>query len=247
MIKKTREKVKELWAELALLSVEMVIIIIFFAVALFLFIYMIRTVFIMEDAGFDERAHTYMSPYINETNNNIMLLFTFLGTHIFLIPANIILIIYFLFIRKHKWYSLKVVAIASSSVLLMFILKNFFARERPLTPLLEAAKGLSFPSGHALNAVTFYGLMGYIVARTVRNKPMRRTLIVAFALIIIMIGVSRVYLNVHYLTDVIAGYSVGIIWLLFSLWSIRKLERYSKRKVEPIVHPGTIPNKEDEL
>lgn len=89
--------------------------------------------------------------------------FSFLGAHTFLIPANLTLIAWFLFIKKHRWYSIKVPVIAFSSLLLMFCLKFIFQRNRPLTPLLAEAKGYSFPSGHALMSLTFYGLIIFLV------------------------------------------------------------------------------------
>jgi undecaprenyl-diphosphatase len=97
-----------------------------------------------------------IKPLVNAVNNNIMAFITFLGTHLFLIPANLILIFYFLLVKKQNWFSIRVITIAISSLVLMLLLKQLFQRKRPLSPLLKAAKGLSFPSGHAIMAVTFY-------------------------------------------------------------------------------------------
>lgn len=93
----------------------------------------------------------------------------------------------------------------------MFVLKHSFGRTRPLIPLLEEARGLSFPSGHALMAVTFYGLLGYIVWQTVKNNALKWLLFVFFMLMILLIGFSRIYLRVHYTSDVIAGYCMGLL------------------------------------
>jgi undecaprenyl-diphosphatase len=117
----------------------------------------------------------------------------------------------------------------------MFFLKHLFNRERPLTPLLEPARGLSFPSGHSLMSFTFYGLMIYLVWTNVQNKLLSSILITALLLIILFIGISRVYLEVHYATDVIAGFCMGLMWLVLSLYTLDKMERYSRRKVNPVV------------
>ena len=235
MIRRTREKIRKFWASLALLSVEMALILAVFTVSLIAFIFITRRVIFLGRNEFDEKAFAYLGNHVTEANNNFMLFITYLGRHEFLIPANLILIVYFLFIRKHRWYSIKVPAVAISSVLLMFILKNLFGRARPLIPLLEEARGLSFPSGHALMSVTFYGLMCYIVWHSVKNPTLKWTIITLLVLLILMIGLSRVYLRVHYATDVAAGFAMGFLWLVISLKTIRQLEKYSRRNVDPVV------------
>jgi undecaprenyl-diphosphatase len=164
-----------------------------------------------------------------------MLFFTALGKHTFLIPANIALIIIFLFIKQHRWYSIKVPAIGLSSLALMFLLKNIFGRHRPDIPLLEEARGLSFPSGHALMSVTFYGLLIYIVWKMVKRKWLKWTLVILLALLINVIGFSRIYLRVHYASDVLAGFATGFLWLVFSIWALNRIEKFSNKKVDPVV------------
>jgi undecaprenyl-diphosphatase len=177
---------------------------------------------------------------VSEDNNQVMLFFTYLGRHEFLIPANLILIAYFLFFKKHSWYSIKVPAIALSSLALMFGLKHLFDRERPLVPLLEEARGLSFPSGHALMSVTFYGLLIYIVFKGFKNTPLKWTLISLLLLLILTIGFSRIYLRVHYASDVIAGLCVGLLWLVICVAVLNKLEKYSQKKVNPVVQQPAV-------
>jgi membrane-associated phospholipid phosphatase len=246
MIRRIKTKIKELWAELALLSVEVIIVSILFSLALIVFVYMVRRVFILGNNQFDQTVYQFLGHYVNKTNNRIMLFFTFLGKQQFLIPANIILVLYFLLVRKHKWYSLRVAAISLSSLALMFILKLFFDRPRPSMPLLASAKGLSFPSGHALMAVTFYGLLCYISWYLIKNHVLKWTLIAVYVFFIFMIGLSRIYLHVHYTSDVIAGYCMGMIWLYISLKFLRRLENYSRKEMEPMVD-DKVSVRQDEL
>ncbi len=236
----SNSKVSRLWASLVLLSVEMIAILILFFLALLLFIYLIRSVFYLKNNNFDNNVFDSLQPYISQTNNNFMQIVTFLGGHQFLIPANLILIAYFLFIKNHKWYSIKIPAIGLSSLALMFGLKYLFGRSRPLIPLLEEVNGLSFPSGHALNAVTFYGLLIHIAWQTVKNVTLKWTLSIVFLLMIILIGFSRIYLRVHYTSDVIAGYCMGFLWLVISISIIHRMEKYSKRKIDPVVKKETV-------
>src|SRR5215212_549631 len=235
MIRRLSARVKKFWAGLALLSAEMVIVLGLFVVALAAFVYITRRIFVLNKTKLDDRVFAWLKEHVNERNNDIMQFFTFLGTHLFLIPANLLLIAYFLFIKKHKWYSIKVPALALSSLGLMFLLKNAFNRERPAIPLLKEAAGLSFPSGHALMSMTFYGLIVYIIFKTVKHKGTRWTLITMLILLILIIGLSRVYLRVHYASDVIAGYCIGFLWLVFAIWLLNKIEKYSRRQFDPVV------------
>lgn len=232
------KKRRTLKALLRLLSAELAVILVLFAVALFALAYLIRKVIVLHQTGFDKSVSAFLGSYVSPRNNDIMLFFTFLGTHRFLIPANLVLIAYFLFIKKHKWYSIKVPAIALSSLALMFGLKHLFNRPRPDVPLLFRAEGLSFPSGHALFSITFYGLLVYIIYKSDWSKGLKRILIMLLLLLIPVIGFSRVYLRVHYATDVVAGFCVGFIWLTFAIWLLNRMERYSGKKLEASVKEG---------
>ena len=175
-----------------------------------------------------------------------MLLFTKLGKHQFLIPANISLILFYLFIRRRSWFSIRVASIALSSLLLMFALKHLFHRKRPLDPLLEKAKGLSFPSGHAIMSVTFYGLIIYMLSQEIKSPYAKIPLIGSLILLMQVVGFSRVYLRVHYASDVISGHLIGLGWLLTSLSVLKRLEKYNKMLTfaaiseKRITHPQSV-------
>lgn len=230
MIKRITRKISKLGAAIALFVVEISISTVIFFLALFVFLYLVRRVFILKNSHFDQAIFDSLTTYVNPVTNVVMLCFSFLGSHEFLIPANLLLIIYFLFIRPHKWYSIKVPTIALTSLGLMFLLKHFFSRPRPLIPLLEEAKGLSFPSGHALMSMTFYGLLTYMMWRVVKNTTTRWLLGISFLLLVAMIGFSRIYLRVHYTSDVIAGYCMGLVWLIVTIRVIRGVERYGEKR-----------------
>ena len=123
----------------------------------------------------------------------------------------------------------------------MFALKHLFNRPRPEIPLLYEAKGLSFPSGHALMSVTFYGLLIYIVFKTYREKDWKWIVISLLLLLILIIGFTRIYLRVHYTTDVIAGYCIGFLWLVFAVSMLNRMEKYSKKKLDKVVKAEPVP------
>ena len=235
MFKHVSEGVKRFWRSLALLSVETIIVLCLLFVAFIGFAYLTRSIFILHKTSFDQEVFEFLRRHVNHTNTEVLQFFTFLGTHTFLIPANLLLCAYFLFVKKHKWYSINFPVIALSSVGLMFLLKNVFGRPRPDIPLLDTAKGLSFPSGHAMMSTTFYGLIIYIVFKTVDTKAYKWTLISLLIILIVVIGFSRIYLRVHYASDVLAGYCIGFLWLVFSVWILNKIHKAKDgRKVEKV-------------
>ncbi len=238
MIRYLRDRFKKFFAEATLFSLEVVVLLILFTTALVAFIFIAERVFHGNTHDFDKRAFSFLAGHISNSHTELMRFFTFLGTHIFLIPAILLLTAWFLFIKKRRWNSIKLPAVALSSLFLMFILKLIFHRQRPLTPLLEQAKGFSFPSGHALMSVTFYGLLIVIVWQSLKPIWVKWILSITLFLLIIAIGVSRVYLRVHYASDVLAGFCVGIMWLLLSLLFLSKIEKYSNRNI--ILKPGNL-------
>ena len=235
MIRRTRTLLKKILAQIGLLSAELIIIILAFIISLFAFSYLVNVVFIKHNELFDLRVFNWVESHITASNTELMQAITFFGTHSFLIPANIILLIYFLFIRRHRWYSIKVAAIALSSTAMMFFLKTLFGRERPLFPLLKPALGYSFPSGHSMMSFAFYGLLIYLSYRYIHNPILKWLFIIVFGTLIILIGFSRIYLRVHYASDVLAGFSVGTIWLIVSILVLNRLENYSRKTLKPIV------------
>ncbi len=247
MYREVKQTWKKFWASLALLSVDVLIILVLFIVSLIAFIWIAKYVFLDDKTAFDDNAFAYLQNWVSDGTTTIMNAFTLLGKIEFLIPAHIVLIGWFLFIRRHRWYSIKVPVIGVSSGLIMFFMKNVFQRERPLIPLLEPAGGLSFPSGHALCSMTFFGLLIYFAWRHTKNIYLRYTLVILLSFTILMIGLSRVYLRVHHASDVIAGFAFGLIWLVLSLKILQGMEDRTKRKIAPVVGYGEAPTVEANL
>jgi membrane-associated phospholipid phosphatase len=101
------------------------------------------------------------------------------------------------------------------TLVLNVLLKNLIQRPRPEGFRLIAETGYSFPSGHSMVSMAFYGLVLWMVWHYERDKVLRSVLCALFALTILMVGVSRIYLGVHYASDVVAGFAVSLLWLAF--------------------------------
>ncbi len=224
------KKKNKFWEGAGVVSSELIAHLAMYAGALAGLIFLLRPS-MRKHKKLDMKVFELIKAHTNERNTRIMSFFTFFGTHTFFIPVNLSLIFYFLFVKRRSWFSIRIAAIAISSLGMMFLLKALFKRKRPLYPL-EAAKGLSFPSGHAIMSVTFYGLLIYIISQTIKDKPLKLSLIISLIIFIQLIGFSRVYLRVHYASDVAVGYVTGALWLMISLDVLKRIEKYNIRELK---------------
>lgn len=215
-------------------SGEVILVFAVFFVLLSVLIVLIRLIFFNREEELDNQVFGYLLPYVSGRNTQIMQCFTVLGSHRFLVPAWLLAFAWCWFRIKNKWVFTRVVIIAVSNMLLMFGLKYFFNRSRPMIPLLKEVPGLSFPSGHAYMGLVFFGQIIYLVYYGVRNRWLKWMTIVLLVFIIFMIGLSRVYLRLHYSSDVVAGYCFGLLSLMLMFWLLKKAERYQvyRRKVK---------------
>lgn len=240
-MKKVQLSIQKRIASLALLSVELIIVLFLFIAALIIFSIFAYRVLKWQNHEFDFFVFDKVALLVNPVTTSFIQGITFLGNHNFLVPVNLLLIVYFLFIKKHKWYSIKVPVIALGGLLLMTLLKQLFNRPRPLIPLLEPVRGLSFPSGHAMMSVSFYGLLILLVWEYIANRFWKWLLASLLVMLILLIGFSRIYLRLHYFSDVMAGFAAGIIWLSICVGIIGKMERFSKNEIDPAIADDAFP------
>ena len=166
------------WREITtLILAETLLSLLLFSAAIGILVFLIRKP-LRKYKPVDMAIFDRLQPLVSPQKNKVMLFITFLGKHQFLIPANLLLIFYFLFATHQNWFSIRIITISLSSLVLMFLLKYLFQRKRPLSPLLKAAKGLSFPSGHAIMSVTFYGLLLYIFLYTIDKAWLKYLLVI---------------------------------------------------------------------
>jgi undecaprenyl-diphosphatase len=128
------------------------------------------------------------------------------------------------------------VAVAfAGAQLLTWILKGTFERPRPtFDDPIATAGWFSFPSGHALSSIAVYGTLAYLLAGALRSRRARAAGLAGVALLVAAIGFSRLYLGVHYLTDVLAGYSAGLAWLLFAIALLRMRGTRAERDLSTV-------------
>lgn len=221
-------------ASAALFTVELVFVWLLFLGCVIVFLWLGREIMAGDEVWLDEAAFGLAANLSHPIMDGFVKFITFFASRQFLTPTALALVGYYLFVRKHRWNSLKVPVVALGSITLNLILKYFFDRERPISPLVEAS-GLSFPSGHSMVAASFYGLLIYLVWHNVKDVRYRNLLVALLVVFVLLIGFSRIYLRVHYATDVLAGFAAGFLWVIIGIGALRRLERISGKEITPIV------------
>ena len=130
------------------------------------------------------------------------------------------LIAVYLFYKHYRNYALLLVGAMLGEILIVDILKRLIHSARPLNGIIPET-GFSFPSGHATAAVVFGGLITYFIWQHFKSRNVKILSGVLFVLISLVVGFSRIYLNVHWFSDVLGAYSLGIFWLTFCVLAFR--------------------------
>lgn len=147
----------------------------------------------------------------------------------------IALLVIFFLIRRYNWkYILQTVSVLLLATLSNMALKEFVNRSRPAAEHLVSVNTLSYPSGHAMSAMGFYGFLIFLIARYKVNRLLKIPLISLFSILIFLIGFSRIYLGVHFPSDVLAGYIGGLIWVTFCAIVFDVIDLMRKRKLRKI-------------
>ncbi|PYQ56015.1 MAG: hypothetical protein DMF78_00220 [Acidobacteria bacterium] len=144
----------------------------------------------------------------------IVIAATELGSPAVLLPGTVIASFVFLRLRRLRAAILLLVTMVGAT-LLNWLLKLLFQRTRPVPFFgLDAPSSYSFPSGHALASFCFYGALAALVTARLRSRWLRLAIWALAALVIVAVGFTRIYLGVHYASDVIAGYAAAFVWVL---------------------------------
>lgn len=196
-------------------------------ITLIIFIYIVQNVFTQETLKIDKIVYdTVISQYRTDMLTTIFTCITALGSAFVLVG---ICIFSFLFL-KNKRVSICLCANLMISYLTNLFLKNIIQRERPNDFRLIDETGYSFPSGHSMVSMAFYGLIIYFIYKYVKNKYIKWSLCAMLTILIFLIGFSRIYLGVHYTSDVIAGFIASIGYLIIFTSMISLIKDFSKTK-----------------
>ena len=155
---------------------------------------------------------------ISDFATPIAKIITNFGGAIFLIAITVILFI----LIKNKKIGVAITANLVLVALLNQVLKNILQRPRPTEYRIIQETGYSFPSGHSMASMAFYGYLIYLIYKYVENKNIKWILITLLSILICSIGISRIYLGVHYTSDVLGGFLISISYLVIYISAINK-------------------------
>lgn len=207
---------KEDWKELIKKNLKWVVLFI----CLVGFLALAEDVFNKEIMNGDIIGYKLISTFlISDFVTPIAKFITNFGGAIFLSIATVML---FLLI-KNKKIGLSIISNIVIITVLNQLLKRILQRPRPTEFRIVEEKGYSFPSGHSMVSMAFYGYLIYLIYRYIKNKYVKWTLITILSILICLIGISRIYLGVHYTSDVLGGFLLSISYLVIYISSIKKL------------------------
>lgn len=157
----------------------------------------------------DTKVYSFIaSNTMNDGLTPILKVITELGGVAFTVLVGVLI---FMFCKKIRWFvtfDLVGVTLVNQTI------KHIVRRPRPNVLRLVEESGYSFPSGHSMVSMAFYGIIIYLVYKNVSNKYLKWLLITLLSLLILSIGFSRIYVGVHYFTDVAGGFLLGLAYLI---------------------------------
>ena len=175
-----------------------------------IFIFLGILVLTKNDIYLDSIAYNFISKYISNDLTHVIKYLTHLASFLLVV---LITIFTFIFL-KNKKYSIFLALDLTIITIFQFALKIIFARSRPVDINIIEETGYSFPSGHSLTAMAFYGLIIYLIYTSEMNKKSKSIFITLFSIIILVVGFSRIYLGVHFFTDVLGAFSFSLAFLI---------------------------------
>jgi membrane-associated phospholipid phosphatase len=188
------------------------------AIALWIFAEIAEEVIQDETRAFDTSVLFAIQQSQQPWLTPIMVFTTNIGDPTILVSLCVIVSLW-LVVRKHQSEAMTVAIAAFGAIGLNVLLKQVFERGRPaLWSRVVDVRFYSFPSGHAMLSIVIYGILGYLL--TTRYPNQRGWIVLGTSILIVLIGFSRLYLGVHWLTDVIAGYAAGFVWLMTCILSL---------------------------
>ncbi|WP_230203568.1 phosphatase PAP2 family protein [Bacillus massiliigorillae] len=161
--------------------------------------------------NFDYTIIEFIQSHISDRLTFVMKAITFFGGKLGIVLGVLIASTIFFFFKKR--YALYLILSSGLGALFNYFLKWLFQRERPDFYPLIVEHGYSFPSGHSMASFIFYTSLAVVLAKVAKNKLLDIVIAISFAVIVLLIGISRIYLGVHFPSDVVAGFAAGGFWV----------------------------------
>lgn len=178
-----------------------------------------KEVFTKEIMTLDKIGYQFISTYmISDSMTPIAKIITKCGGVLILLLSTIASLIFI----KNKKIGIAITLNLLISTCLNLILKNIVQRPRPIEYRLIDETGYSFPSGHSMISAAFYGFIIYLIYKNAKNHKIKACLMIILSVLIVLIGMSRIYLGVHYTSDVIAGFLISVSYLMLYISVLKR-------------------------
>lgn len=195
--------------------------------------------------AFDDAVLRWIGDHRSPTLEPIMLEITFLGTAS-VVMAIVVVSALFLWLTRHRYSAVLLLIATSGGIVLNGLLKMGFSRPRPqLFDWGMHVVSSSFPSGHAMSAAVVYGTVAYLAARLQKRHLHRVLTMVVAAILIVIIAITRLYLGVHYPSDVFAGIIIGLSWAAFCMATLEAFQAYARRRAPRVLANEAPPPQEN--
>lgn len=179
---------------------------------------------------YDKKVTDFIISYRSPQLNKVFQFITELGDlYGYIILAALCGIGFYLKFKNWR-YVLEMLFVMIIAGLSNLALKQVINRARPDAAHLVAVETLSYPSGHAMGAIAFYGFLIYLFYNFKMNTWLKTSIILIFSFLILAIGISRIYLGVHYPSDVVGGFIAGFIWIIFCIILFQVMDIFRRRK-----------------
>lgn len=201
---------------------------------IYLFTEVAEEVLEQEVKAFDDAILSFFKHFETNGLDQFMIFVTELGSLWFLALFTIATIIALWVRNKDKWGILFFIAAIGGGGLLTKVLKFYYERGRPAINEDIDAVGYSFPSGHSMGSLIFYGFLTYFIIRSETRKGVKWFTATVAVLLVVLIGISRIYLDAHYPSDVIAGHLAGAIWLILCILALEWVVWQHATSIRPL-------------
>lgn len=210
---------------IAFFEVAIVISLAVAILCLFVFVWLGREMRAGDTLRFDQAIRNWVHQFASPGLTVLMKIFSMLGAQI----LAVVLLVAFVIFARLRWKRAAFwLAIAMAGALILEAsLKYAYHRIRPQAYFIPEPDSYSFPSGHALTSFCFYGVLAGLITDRIKSLSWRITVWIAATLLVIAIGLSRIYLGVHYPSDVFAGYLAATVWVgtIIVLDHVRKVRK----------------------
>lgn len=174
-----------------------------------------------------DRLNYFVADNRSDLATGFFKIFTYFGQFYFLM----IVVLLVLIIVKEKRVGISLLTGLGLASLFNLVVKSIIKRMRPVDLMIIEEIGHSFPSAHAMLSMVVFGFLIYFIARNVKNRPAKIISIILLTLLILFTGFSRVYLGVHYASDIVAGWLAGIVFVILTISILNMLNAIKFSKI----------------